>query len=250
MPRFHCCGLLILVVELLYVLFQIVWLQKNRRSQILPRLWPSAHRPGFFRKFRCLRLQFQRFHHLSDKPVRQHHRGIPVTVRQFKRQHRQIRHFLHRRRRYHQVLVVAVAAALYHREVIALFRRDVSKSWSAAHHVDHHAGQFCTRQIRHALLHQTQSRPRRRRHHAHTRRCSAIHHVDRRYFTLCLQKCPAHLGQILSSGLRDFARRRDRIAVIRAAARQQRAFHDGDVSLTKLPHGFPPSSHRLPSAPS
>src|SRR5690242_20993766 len=54
----------------------------------------------------------------------------------FRSQGSQVGHLLHGRRSQHDIAVVAMASALDHGEVIALLRRDVAESRTAANHIE------------------------------------------------------------------------------------------------------------------
>ena len=181
--------------------------------------------------------KIERFHHLPNKAVSQDHRRIAVFVREIECQHGEIGHLLHRRRRQHDVAVVAMPAALDHGEIVALFRRDVTQSRPTAHYIHNHARQFRAGQIGHAFLHQAEAGAGGSTQDAHpSRRCS-IHHVDGSDFALRLQKSSANLGEVERGILGDFAGWSDRIAVVGAASGEDRALHHRHVSFTKLPHG-------------
>src|SRR5581483_184613 len=99
------------------------------------------------------------------------------------------------------------------------------------------------------FLHQAHARSRRSAHRSHPGRRCAIDHVDRRNLALCLQERPAHLRKQQSRVLRNLTRRCNRIPVVPTASRQDRAFHNRDISLTQLPHGPPPPTNPPPASP-
>jgi len=93
--------------------------------------------------------------------------------------HGQIAHLLDTVGRQHDVAIVAVAAPLYHLEVVPLFRADVAETRTSPHDIDDDARKFCACQVGYALLHQTDSRAGRCGHDPDSRGRRAEDHVDR-----------------------------------------------------------------------
>ena len=75
----------------------------------------------------------------------------PKCPSQVKRLSGQIGHLLHRRRRQHQHMEVAVAGPARGEEVVGLRRLNAAEAGPAALHIDNDRGQICARQIRNAL---------------------------------------------------------------------------------------------------
>ena len=98
--------------------------------------------------------QFDRFHHLADRPVQQQAGDGEIFLRQVEGQRQQIHRFLDRGRRQHDGMVIAMPAALADLVVIALRGGDVAQARPAAHHVDQHHRYFRAGDIGQALLHQ------------------------------------------------------------------------------------------------
>ncbi len=184
-------------------------------------------------------LDLERLHHLAYIAVGHDDHGIAVAIGQVEGQHGQIEHFLHGSRSQHQVAIAAMASTFHDAEVVALLGRDVAQSRAAAHDVDDYARQLSAGHVRDAFLHQAESRPGRRAHHALARRRRSVNHVDRRHFAFSLQERSADLGDQQGSILGDLAGRRDGISVEGFASGQYRAFHDGDITFTELAHEQP-----------
>src|ERR1051326_3799691 len=127
---------LVLRLELAHMLLEIVGLQEDRADQVVLRLRSSLHRPGLVDDRDLLFLDLDRFHHLPDESVSEHYGGIAIAVRQLEGEDGEVEHLLHRRRSEHQVAIAAVAAALHHAEVIALFGRDVPETGATAYYVE------------------------------------------------------------------------------------------------------------------
>src|SRR4051794_10555459 len=133
-----------------------------------------------------------------------------------------------------------MATAFYQREIIALLRRDIAKTRASAYYVNDHAWQFCSGQIRHALLHQAHAGSGGGRHHPLAGRSRAIHHVDGRNFAFRLDERPADLGYVKCRVFGDFTGGSDGVSVVGATSGEHCAFHDGYVAFTQLSHSPPP----------
>ena len=87
-------------------------------------------------------MQGQRFHHLAEAPVREHHDGGPILIGQRESEDREVVHFLHGVGREDDGVVVAVPAAARGLKVVALRRRNVPETRAAALDVDDERGKF------------------------------------------------------------------------------------------------------------
>ena len=171
-------GKHVLRLQLAHMRFQRVRLQHDGADHVVSRLRRAFHRPILCRLLKLAQLDLERLHHLANIAVRHDDDRIAIAVRQLERQHGEVKHFLYRRWRQHQVAIAAVAAALHDAEVIALLRSDVSQPRSAAHYVDDHSGQFGAGHVGDTFLHQAEPGARRSRHHPRARGRRAINHVD------------------------------------------------------------------------
>ena len=128
-------------------------------------------------------------------------------------------------------MIVAMPAAARSLEVIRLRGLNAAKAGTAALDIDHNRGKIRPCQIGKSLAFERNSRAGGRRHHALARGCQAIDHVDGGHFTFGLQECAADFGHALCHVSGNFGLRRDRIAEVVAAARQNCSFRNGLIAL-------------------
>src|SRR6185436_11585313 len=218
--------------------FEIVQLQVDRTGEVVAAICGSFNGPGFFGQANFLVVQFDRLHHLPNEAVGHDDDGVAIAVSEIERKNRQVRHLLHGCRREYDVPIVAVAAAFYKTEVVALFRRNVPESRPGANNVDNHAGKLRAREVGNAFLHQAEAGARGCGHDAGPGRSCAVHHVDGGDFAFRLQERSADLWQIQSCRFGDLAGGGNGISVVLATAGQDGSLYDGDVTFTELPHAL------------
>ena len=136
---------------------------------------------------RLERRQHHFLHHLADDAVAENHRRIAVAEGQREGQVDKVGHLLHRGRRQHDDVVVAVAAAARGLEIVALTGLDSSQAGAATLHIDNDAGYLGAGHIGNALLHERYAGARRGGQHPLAGASAAIEHIDGGHLALSLQ---------------------------------------------------------------
>ena len=216
--------------------FEIIGLEHDRADHVLARLGCALHRPGFVGRDDLAEFEIERLHHLAHESVGQNDSGIAIPVREFEGENGEVRHLLHGRGGDDEIAIIAVASAFDHGKVVALLGSDIAQTGTSTHDVDNDTGQFRTREIGDAFLHQADAGAGRTGHHSHAGRGCAVHHIDGSGLALGLHESSADFGKIERGGLGNFAGGGDGISVVGAASSQHCALDDGNVTFTKLAH--------------
>ncbi len=93
-----------------------------------------------------------RFHHLTDHAIKEHHDGDAVLICQVKSLLHKIDDLLDGGRRQDDQAVITIAAATSSLEIITLGWLDGTKAGAAAHDIDDDCGQFRTAHVGDPLL--------------------------------------------------------------------------------------------------
>ena len=172
-----------------------------------------------------------RLHNLSEQTVAQNADGSAVFVRLVKRVIEYIHSLLNGRGSIGKQLVVAVAAALYRLEIVALRSKYAAQSGTAAHHVYYNAGQLGAGYVGNALLFKADTGAGAACHGSRAGSRRAVNHVYCRDLAFRLHKVAADLADSPAHIFGNFILRGDGITEKVSASASDCGFGNSLVAL-------------------